>query len=76
MYEHHILNYFCLFQVKIFIFRFNLINYFEKLNNMEEFEHSEYICDKIIFVQSLKKWTKLGLWMKFLGEFFYGVWYW
>jgi hypothetical protein len=55
MYEHHILNYFCLFQVKIFIFRFNLINYFEKLNNMEEFEHSEYICDKIIFVQSLKK---------------------
>jgi hypothetical protein len=33
----------------------------------------EYICDKIIFTQSLKFWTyisKLRLWEEFLSEFF------
>jgi hypothetical protein len=43
--------------------------------NIEEFEHMEYICDRIICIikfENLNIYTsKLGLWMEFLGEFSY-----
>jgi hypothetical protein len=54
MYGHHILNYFCLNEIYIISFKLNLINYFENLNNIENFEHMKYICDKIIFVTKIE----------------------
>jgi hypothetical protein len=53
MYEHHILNYFCLAWIHLIKFRFNLIIFFKKNpTNIEKLEYiyGVYICDKIVLV--------------------------
>jgi hypothetical protein len=54
MYGHHILNYFYLIEVYMISLKLNIINYFEKITNFENFEHMKYTCDKIIFVTKFK----------------------
>jgi hypothetical protein len=53
---------------------------FKNLTNNEKLECMECIRDKIILVTKFGKsfiyTSKLRLWMEFLGDFFYGVWYW
>ncbi len=44
---------------------------------MENFECMEYIRDKIIPITEFENLNiKLGLWVEFLGEIVFGVWYW
>jgi hypothetical protein len=50
MYEHHILNYFCLAWIHLIKFRFNLIIFLKNPTNIEKLECMEYICDKIVLV--------------------------
>jgi hypothetical protein len=42
MHGHHILDYFCLFQIYLISFRLHLINYFEKFECMEIFVTKQY----------------------------------
>jgi len=57
MYGHHILDYFCLFEIYLIKLKINLINFFKNPTNNGNLECMEYICDKII---PIKKFEKLA----------------
>jgi len=61
MYEHHILNYFHSFYVYLISFKLHLSIILKNSINIEDFEHMEYICDKIIFVT---KFEILNIYLK------------
>jgi hypothetical protein len=78
-YWHHILDFFGLFKLYLTIFRLDIINYFKISTNIEKIECMEYICEKIINLTKFENCiftSKLGFWVDYIGEFFYGVWYW
>jgi hypothetical protein len=52
---------FVFFKVYLISFRLHLINYFENSTNIEEIEHMEDICDKIILII---KFEKLNIYFK------------
>jgi hypothetical protein len=53
---------------------------YKKPTNNEKLEWMKHIFNKIIHITKFEKnayiLQKLKLWMEFLGEFFYGAWYW
>jgi hypothetical protein len=79
MYGHHIWD-FLLFKIYLIHLKLNLTNYFfEFKKKWKSWMYVIYLwqnnaCHKIwkncIYI------SKLRLWVKFFGEFFYGVWYW
>ncbi len=80
MYGHHILDYFFLFYVYLINLKLNLINYLQKSNKQwKNWMYGIYLWQNNT-CQILKKnyiyTSKLRLWVEFLGEFFYCVWYW
>ncbi len=76
---HHILDYFCSFQVYCINFRLELVYVKNILTNIYKLEHMKYICVKKIHVtkyENCKYISKLRLWVECHNEFFGGEWYW
>jgi hypothetical protein len=72
---HHILVFFCSFEVYFIIFRFKLVNLKKYPTNIYKFDQMKYICVKINTPQSMKNYKyilKLRLWVEFCNEFFCG----
>jgi hypothetical protein len=61
MYGHHILNYSCFLKVYLISFKLHIINYLKNSTNIENLEHMEYICDKIIL---FRKFENLNIYFK------------
>ncbi len=62
MYGHPILDYFCFLKICFINFILKLVNYFKNPTNIEEFEHMEYICDKIIIMPKHGKFNYISDW--------------
>jgi hypothetical protein len=55
-YRHHILDFFCLFEVYWIRFRLKKIIIKKKPpTNIGELQHMKYICDKLIFIMEYEK---------------------
>ncbi len=77
---HHILDYFCSFQVYCINFTLKLI-YLKRNSNkhLQTWTYEIYLCRKNTchIVWKICKYTsKLRLWVEFCNEFFDGEWYW
>jgi hypothetical protein len=67
---------FFLFWIYLIRFRFNLIIFWKILTNIEELEHMEYICDKLIPVikfENFHIYFKTRVVVEFLGDLFFMV---
>ncbi len=67
---HHILGYFPLFYVYFNGFRLKLISFKKNLKTIQNFEHIEYIWDKIIPITKFEKshiYFKIKVFFGFFG---------